>query len=131
MKRFLLFLFCMMLSKSLAAEEPGTPLAVLFTGSSNGMIKPCHCPGQPLGGLARRKTLVDSLRRGEPNSIFVDTGNWLSSYNRRDEDALAAEPGQWHIGPPVALGVDHHGLGRHVDRSQQRHDPVGLPQGEG
>jgi 2',3'-cyclic-nucleotide 2'-phosphodiesterase (5'-nucleotidase family) len=81
------------------------PLTVLFTGSTNGLLQPCHCPGQPWGGLSRRKTLVDSLRRANPNTIFVDTGNWLSSYDRHEDDALLAQAYHLLDYDAVNLGV--------------------------
>ncbi|MDP8240601.1 MAG: hypothetical protein P9X24_16035 [Candidatus Hatepunaea meridiana] len=40
-----------------------------------GVIKDCSCPhGQP-GGLARRKTVFDNIRKETPNAVFIDCGN--------------------------------------------------------
>ena len=58
----------------------------LFTSSNNGVLSNCLCPANPWGGLARRKTLLDSLRRVEENCLLLDTGNFLSSYHRGEND---------------------------------------------
>ncbi len=55
------------------AESVFTGIQVLVTGNSNGMIQPCDCELGPLGGLAKRKTLFDSLSVGS-HTIRLELG---------------------------------------------------------
>ncbi len=57
-----------------AAEEK--PLTLLFTGDNGGEVAPCGCKHVPSGGLARRKSLVESTRKDGP-LLVVDSGNAL------------------------------------------------------
>ncbi|MDD4891025.1 MAG: multiheme c-type cytochrome [Phycisphaerae bacterium] len=57
------------------AGAPADAIVFLITGYTNGNIEPCNCPGQPRGGLSRRKPLVDSLRPGGGEVFLLDNGN--------------------------------------------------------
>src|SRR4051812_7282059 len=59
---------------SMAADTP--PLTVLFTGDNAGEVAPCGCKHVPAGGLARRKTLIESARKEGP-VLVLDAGNAL------------------------------------------------------
>jgi hypothetical protein len=64
-------------------HTPGAPLAegaivLLVTGHANGNLEPCDCPGEPMGGLSRRKTMLDSLQSEFGRCILLDNGNLLS-----------------------------------------------------
>jgi 2',3'-cyclic-nucleotide 2'-phosphodiesterase (5'-nucleotidase family) len=52
---------------------------VCLTSDTEGHVGPCQaCPGHPgLGGLDRRATLVDRIRREEPSMVLLDAGNAL------------------------------------------------------
>lgn len=63
-----------------------TIVTLFFTSSNNGMLKHCDCPVDNRGGLARRKTLLDSLKQITKNCFVLDTGNFLSSYRRLEWD---------------------------------------------
>ena len=39
------------------------------------MIEPCDCPQDPGGGLAKRSTLVKSIRKGD-NLLLLDAGGF-------------------------------------------------------
>lgn len=56
-----------------AAEKK---VAVVFTGDNLGELVPCGCMGNPSGGLARRKTVLDAMK-GEP-VLVLDAGNALN-----------------------------------------------------
>lgn len=64
---------------------------ILFTESTNGFLQNCECPVQPFGGMARRKTLIDSMRTIHENLILLDAGNFLSTFNRHQNDSLMIE----------------------------------------
>ncbi len=67
-------------SHSLYAVE--AKLTLLFTGDENGQIDslPLSDPTQPVGGVARRMTLINKIRQeaGEASVILVDSGNLLT-----------------------------------------------------
>jgi hypothetical protein len=50
-------------------------VTLLFTGSANGQLEACHCPGNPYGGLSRQAGAVSELRDLYRASVLVDTGN--------------------------------------------------------
>lgn len=54
-------------------------LNILYTGCSNGNLRACHCPGAPYGGLPRRKTLIDSLKKRYKDLLIFDTGDLFGS----------------------------------------------------
>lgn len=56
-----------------AAEKPA--FTILFTAEVHGALLPCDCPLEPLGGLARRATLVKRYRERGP-VLLVDVGGW-------------------------------------------------------
>ncbi|MGD0091721.1 MAG: thioredoxin domain-containing protein [Planctomycetota bacterium] len=58
------------------AAEPDKPLlTVLFTAETHAALLPCDCPLQPLGGVARRATLIKRYRERGP-VLLVDAGGW-------------------------------------------------------
>ena len=63
---------------------------IIFSGNNNGYYRDCGWPIERLGGLAERKTLFDSLKTEEPNTIFVDTGDILNQFSSNDEDDIVA-----------------------------------------
>jgi 2',3'-cyclic-nucleotide 2'-phosphodiesterase (5'-nucleotidase family) len=59
------------------AEAP-RELVIIYTGDSGGEVESCGCNLLAYGGLARRATLVNLLRSGYPDAVFVDTGDFFS-----------------------------------------------------
>ncbi|MBP7637143.1 MAG: hypothetical protein KBA18_04645 [Kiritimatiellae bacterium] len=57
------FLAVLFLSMGLCAVEQPGPLVILFTGSINGISRPCYCPSNPWGGLAKRAWLISEIKR--------------------------------------------------------------------
>lgn len=54
----------------------GERLTLVFTSDTKGRVGDCGCSHNPLGGLERRATLLDSLRRSLPGPLWVlDLGN--------------------------------------------------------
>jgi 5'-nucleotidase len=56
-------------SSSFAAD-----VTLLYTGETHSMLYPCSCPIETDGGIARRATLIKSLRKASPNVLLVDSG---------------------------------------------------------
>ncbi|MFH1414109.1 MAG: hypothetical protein ABIG56_04615 [Candidatus Omnitrophota bacterium] len=53
-------------------------ITVLYTGETHGMIYPCSCPIDPDGGVARRATLIKSLKKKYPEILILDSGNFFA-----------------------------------------------------
>ncbi len=48
---------------------------LIVTTNNNGEIDPCGWPKKPLGGLARKATVIDEIRLEGRNPIILDSGN--------------------------------------------------------
>ena len=61
-------------------DTRGEPIAFVFSGSANGIVRSCHCPSAPWGGLAKRAWMIDNVRGvfGSNGVTVVDTGDMLS-----------------------------------------------------
>jgi hypothetical protein len=58
-------------------DEPQPLLTILYTAESHAALLPCDCPLQPLGGAARRASLIRSYRaRG--SVLLLDAGGWAA-----------------------------------------------------
>ena len=55
-------------------------LSVIFTNSTNGYLESCDCPENPFGGLVRRVTMVNELKKENPQVLLLDSGDTLSAY---------------------------------------------------
>ena len=108
-QRLVVFIFLIFGCQIVSSQ---TCLTILFTGHTNGALNDCACPPIPWGGIARRKTLIDSLRHNHRHTLLVDTGNFLSTYPREpwdehvlratelfDYDALLVEPSDMKYDP--------------------------------
>lgn len=79
--RALLLTFCTVLCAA------GAELTIAYTGSTNGAIWPCEgCFAEPLGGLGRRATVLQQLRRKRPDLLLLDSGDLLSARGRSTGD---------------------------------------------
>ena len=67
------------------AEAAKPILTVLFTGETHAALLPCDCPLQPIGGVARRATLLKRYRERGP-VLLVDAGGWQAG-GIYDEDS--------------------------------------------
>jgi len=54
-------------------------ITILYTGQTHAMLYPCSCPVQVDGGIARRASLVQELRRKDPQLLLLDCGNFTAS----------------------------------------------------
>ena len=61
-------------STALAAVE----ISLACTGDTHAMIYPCNCPREPDGGIARRATLVKTLRGRNKDFLLVDSGSFFA-----------------------------------------------------
>jgi len=59
------------------AAERGQHLALLHSNDLEGEYENCGCPSHPLGGLARRATVIDRARAEADGVLVVDAGDML------------------------------------------------------
>ncbi len=52
-------------------------LTIIYSGSTNGVLESCSCPGNPYGGLVNRAAAIDSLKQIYPDALVFDTGDFL------------------------------------------------------
>src|SRR6266550_157561 len=68
-------------AQAAGTQQAGPGLAdqvtLVFSASVAGQIVPCGCAPDQRGGLPRAVALMQSLRRSDPNLLFVDAGDLL------------------------------------------------------
>ncbi len=68
-------LMCLLLLLNHAAMASYT---LVYTGNLNGELEPCGCTLEgDLGGIKRQVTMIDQLRRQNPDLLFVSSGGLL------------------------------------------------------
>jgi hypothetical protein len=87
-----------------------TNFSVIFTGSTRGEFEPCGCGGVYEGGFSRRSTVIETLRKVNPNLLLLDTGDVTSggassqteftaqAYHLLGYDAIALGEGDLRVG---------------------------------
>jgi len=58
---------------------PVSTLTLVYTGNTDGYLENCGCKANESGGIARRATVLDSIRNEDREAILLDAG---SSFNR-------------------------------------------------
>ena len=51
---------------------------LVLVGQTHAMLYHCSCPIEPDGGIARRATLIQKLRKDNPNILLVDSGSFFA-----------------------------------------------------
>jgi len=59
-----------------SARDGNVTVRIVATTANNGELEQCGCKKNPKGGLARRATLIDTLRAETPDLLLLDAGNW-------------------------------------------------------
>jgi len=105
----------------LAPAEPdpsppaGTPvrdLTVIFTGDTNGFLEHCGCKVNQSGGVARRATVLERLRREHPKAPVVDLGNAFTRPEKQTElDYLSREEQRLYLETMAAMRYDASAIG--------------------
>jgi hypothetical protein len=65
-------------ARSFPESTPGKPVrhvTVVYTGDTHGFLENCGCKVNQAGGVARRATFLNRIRRREPGIVLVDAGN--------------------------------------------------------
>ncbi|MFQ5964160.1 MAG: multiheme c-type cytochrome [Candidatus Scalinduaceae bacterium] len=58
---------------------------IVFTGEENGYLEPCGCSEGELGGLPRRHTLINLMKKNDENYILLSLGDIPKQVGRQDE----------------------------------------------
>ncbi len=57
--------------------------SLLYTSDTLNFLEPCGCRATGTGGLPRRATVIERIRRESKNVLLLDTGNWGDDPVRR------------------------------------------------
>jgi len=53
-------------------------ITIIYTGDTHAALYPCNCPIERDGGLARRATLINQLKKDNPNTLVLDAGRFFA-----------------------------------------------------
>lgn len=73
-----LLLTTLIFNFSYSASPNKTMINILYTCNTNGVLRNCHCPISPLGGLEKRQTILGEYRKSHSNVLLLDSGDFLS-----------------------------------------------------
>jgi 2',3'-cyclic-nucleotide 2'-phosphodiesterase (5'-nucleotidase family) len=80
-----LLVWCAFTFQAPEAARGGEAVHVAATGSNKGEVDPCGCKTNPKGGIARRATLIDSLRTVYPGLLLFDAGGIVHPDKKKGE----------------------------------------------
>ena len=81
---FLAILGCLLPCTQVIADS-SSPLTLIYSGEEQGLLRLHGCGTEQVGGLARRHTVIKSLREEHPHALNLYTGNILDSANPDNE----------------------------------------------
>ena len=89
------------------AGSPAHDLTVIFTGDTSGFLEHCGCKVNQSGGVARRATMIERLRREHPGAALLDLGNGFAKPETPAElDYLARREQRLYLETMAAMGYD-------------------------
>ena len=68
-----------------AIADSSFPLTLIYSGQEQGLLRLHGCGAEQVGGLARRHTVIKSLRQEHRHVLNLHTGNVLDSANPNNE----------------------------------------------
>ncbi len=73
------------LALSIGVAWAGDEVTIIYSGNTDGELEPCGCSEEGnLGGILRRATTIDRLRRQHPDLFLVSSGGLLASVSPQD-----------------------------------------------
>lgn len=85
---------------------------VIFTGDTKGFLEHCGCKVNQSGGVARRTTVLERLRREHPAAPVVDLGNAFTRPDNPTElDYLSREEQRLYLETMAAMHYDAAAIG--------------------
>jgi hypothetical protein len=82
-----LVLLCVLLVSGFGAKAFAEDFTIVLVGQTHAMLYPCNCPIEPDGGIARRATLIQQLRKTNPNVLVLDSGAFFAG-GKMDQGSL-------------------------------------------
>ncbi|MFO0794868.1 MAG: multiheme c-type cytochrome [Candidatus Brocadiaceae bacterium] len=82
---FSLFIILLTIIFSFAVHASPKNIGIVFSGEELGNIDPCGCYDGQIGGLPRRYSFIDSLRKQKNIILPVSLGDLPRSFGRQDE----------------------------------------------
>lgn len=80
-----------------------TEIDILYTSNTNGALENCRCPNKALGSLEKRKYFIDEWYNNKPNTLFLDSGDFLSAKKNEFKDSIAFKI--YEMLPYDAIGI--------------------------
>ena len=68
-----------------AIADSSSPLTLIYSGEEQGLLGLHGCGTEQVGGLARRHTVITSLREEQPHALSLHAGNIVDSANPNNE----------------------------------------------
>jgi cytochrome c554/c'-like protein len=62
-------------SPNLLRGNPESGLTIMYTGNTDGYLENCGCKANESGGIARRATVIDSVRGVDRDALLLDAGS--------------------------------------------------------
>lgn len=56
-------------------------VTIIVTGQSHASLYPCSCPKSPQGGVVRRATVIEDIRKGKNNVLLLEAGGSFAGGN--------------------------------------------------
>ncbi|MBL7196488.1 MAG: bifunctional metallophosphatase/5'-nucleotidase [Candidatus Omnitrophica bacterium] len=84
-------------------------ITILISGQSHASLYPCHCPSAPVGGVARRATLIKNIRNEEKNVLVLEAGGSFAggSYDTSSQTTeLDKDRTKFYMQSLVKMGYD-------------------------
>ena len=83
-QQLIAWLMGLVLSTGVAWAGAGE-MTIIYSGNTDGELEPCGCSEEGnLGGILRRATTIDKLRRQHPDLFLVSSGGLLASISPQD-----------------------------------------------
>jgi hypothetical protein len=94
------------------AGRPVRDLTVIFTGDTNGFLEHCGCKVNQSGGVARRATMIERLKREHPDAPLLDLGNAFARPETPAElDYLSRQEQRLYLQTMAAMRYDAAAIG--------------------
>jgi len=84
-KLLIIFLFVNVSATAYANSES---FFIVFTGEENGSIEPCGCFDGQIGGIVRKDTLINSLKKEKSKVFLLSFGDLIKNSSRQEEIKL-------------------------------------------
>ncbi len=115
----LILLFCVAVGLLMLVQRPDT-LTFVFTGDTQGYLVPCGCRVVPAGGLARRVSVLETMRANKTNGEIVPVEIMHGFADRGPgRDILNREMGSFFLREHYLVGIGSYDLLLGLDKVRE------------